>query len=70
MGGQISLDSEAGQGTKVSVEMTLVCATPPLAAEPEHSPIGMAALPLRVLVVDDVAANRLVLTQQLEFLGH
>ncbi|WP_397449527.1 transporter substrate-binding domain-containing protein [Pseudomonas sp. NA-150] len=70
MGGQISLHSELGAGTQVTVELTLarVAQAPDKAVEvlaPER--VGRV---LRLLVVDDLSTNRMVLTQQLEFLGH
>ncbi|WP_414705750.1 transporter substrate-binding domain-containing protein [Pseudomonas sp.] len=70
MGGQISLVSELGQGTRVSVELPLVAVPAPINAAQELLPLGITKHALRLLVVDDVCANRMVLTQQLEFLGH
>ncbi|MGV8916348.1 MAG: transporter substrate-binding domain-containing protein [Pseudomonas sp.] len=70
MGGQISLHSEVGMGTQVTVELTLtrVAQAPGKAfVVPKQSTDGR---PLRLLVVDDLSTNRMVLTQQLEFLGH
>ncbi|WP_304359223.1 transporter substrate-binding domain-containing protein [Collimonas fungivorans] len=70
MGGDIQLLSEAGVGTQVAVAFTVASLEPlgnPVLAAPaaESGPER-----LRVLVVDDNAANRLVLCQQLEYLGH
>lgn len=72
MGGEISLESEPGLGTKVVVRLNLeVSASPPqestsIAGTPDISvfPAGM-----RVLIVDDHAPNRLLLERQLERLG-
>lgn len=69
MGGNIALRSVPGKGTEVSVELTLeALATEPVAPAPTR---GLAGGPARrILVVDDLSASRLVLSQQLEFLGH
>jgi two-component system sensor histidine kinase EvgS len=71
MGGELSLHSQPGQGTQVWVTLQ----APRAAAEPE--PIGaplpelvLGARGLRVLVVDDYSPNRLLLDQQLSYLGH
>ncbi|WP_233281687.1 ATP-binding protein [Pseudomonas tructae] len=69
MGGSISLRSELGKGTEVSVELKLEY----VAAQPEPSvsaPRRSSGPARRILVVDDLSASRLVLRQQLEFLGH
>ncbi|MFJ2545528.1 transporter substrate-binding domain-containing protein [Pseudomonas sp. NPDC087612] len=69
MGGNIALRSVPGKGTEVSVELTLeALAAEPVAPAPTR---GLAGGPARrILVVDDLSASRLVLSQQLEFLGH
>lgn len=70
MGGTLTLSSVLGQGTEVEVRIDL----PTL--EPVDEPLKPAELPtqpgqvLNVLVIDDYPANRLLLTQQLSFLGH
>lgn len=70
MGGTISLQSVEGEGTDVRVALILEPVVRaqqkavPAAARRQHSS------PRRILVVDDLSANRLVLSQQLEFLGH
>lgn len=70
MGGGIELQSEPGVGTQIIVNFT-VAALEPLG---HPAPAADVALfrpdRLRVLVVDDNAANRLVLCQQLQYLGH
>ncbi|WP_148276781.1 transporter substrate-binding domain-containing protein [Pseudomonas donghuensis] len=69
MGGSITLHSVLGKGTEVCVELTLEA----LAAEPAptEDAAGLSGGPARrILVVDDLSASRLVLSQQLEFLGH
>ena len=71
MGGSIALHSELGAGTCVTVELVVArapIAAPKTAAGPEGE--QPAVSPLKVLVVDDLSANRLVLSQQLAFLGH
>ncbi|NWA03198.1 ATP-binding protein [Pseudomonas gingeri] len=68
MGGDIELQSHAGQGTQVRLEL-------PLQREARRStPVPQldtrSELPaLNVLIVDDLSANRLVLHQQLAVLG-
>lgn len=70
MGGNLQLDSAPGQGTRVSMELLLTTLEPlthqPVAPQPSSS----ASQPLRILVVDDHPANRMLLCQQLGFLGH
>ncbi|MFV3304419.1 transporter substrate-binding domain-containing protein [Pseudomonas sp. NY15181] len=71
MGGSVHLESQLGRGTRVTVNL-LLQALEPL---PEERPATKAeprarGTSLQVLVVDDHAANRLLLTQQLEHLGH
>lgn len=69
MGGQISLDSVLGQGTRVVVDLAFEVAE----AVSHPAPIpwrGPALGRLRILVVDDLSANRMVLSGQLESLGH
>ncbi|WP_371134784.1 transporter substrate-binding domain-containing protein [Pseudomonas sp. Q11] len=70
MGGSLHMNSQPGIGTQVQVSLqlttlpkTAVCASP----EPV---IDTAAAALSVLVVDDHPANRLLMSQQLEYLGH
>lgn len=70
MGGTISLRSVPGEGTEVRVELAFEPVTqvqPPCATVKALHQGGPAR---RILVVDDLSANRLVLSQQLEFLGH
>ncbi|QJI27538.1 transporter substrate-binding domain-containing protein [Pseudomonas sp. ADAK18] len=68
MGGEITLHSLLGEGTTVCVDLHLDRVSSddvPAAVSPQ--PAGRV---LSVLIVDDLPANRLVLAQQLQFLGH
>ncbi|MDY7536290.1 transporter substrate-binding domain-containing protein [Pseudomonas sp. Bout1] len=70
MGGQLQLRSDLGQGTTVDVGFELTTLTPLSTAlvtvvEP-LSQIGA----LNILIVDDYPANRILLSQQLNYLGH
>ncbi|NVZ72559.1 transporter substrate-binding domain-containing protein [Pseudomonas costantinii] len=70
MGGKITLHSVEGEGTVVCIDLYLDrIASDDVQAAPQESlpPAGRA---LSVLIVDDLPANRLVLAQQLQFLGH
>jgi two-component system sensor histidine kinase EvgS len=72
MGGSLALESTPGLGTKVHVEF-VVPILPELPTPALPGPAVVAAAPavaLRVLLVDDHPANRLLLGQQLHFLGH
>ena len=70
MGGSLQLSSQPGVGTHVEVSLHL--ATLPFVRRPEtaEAQIRTTTIPLNVLVVDDHPANRLLMCQQLEFLGH
>lgn len=70
MGGALTLDSQPGQGTRVRMafELTTLDPLPNLPAPRDNS--EQDATTLDILVVDDHPANRLLLCQQLEFLGH
>lgn len=70
MGGHISLESEPGAGTRVMVELALARVAQTQSKAPEALEQRAIGPSLRLLVVDDLSANRLVLAQQLEFLGH
>jgi two-component system sensor histidine kinase EvgS len=70
MGGELKLYSQQGEGTQVWVTLQVARATA-AAQSCDAPPEPLAsAQPLRVLVVDDYPANRLLLDQQLGFLGH
>ncbi|WP_408733449.1 ATP-binding protein [Pseudomonas sp. LS1212] len=70
MGGRIALHSVPGQGTEVSIELSLTTVTQAVGPETEVCQVRPSTPSRRVLVVDDLCASRLVLGQQLEFLGH
>lgn len=75
MAGQIELHSVQGQGTRVRVTLPLRAVaevTAPLDLHAARSPVSIAlpTQPLQVLIADDLSSNRLVLSRQLEFLGH
>lgn len=70
MGGELYLSSVLGQGTRVEVRLNLVVLEPaeklPKLVTKNDGKVRM----LNVLVVDDYSANRLLLSQQLAYLGH
>ncbi|KPX39920.1 Sensory box histidine kinase/response regulator [Pseudomonas syringae pv. helianthi] len=70
MKGDISLHSEPGKGTLVTIDLPLVRVSEALSPSDAVSDTPSDTRSLRLLVVDDMSANRLVLTRQLEFLGH
>ncbi|WPN45885.1 transporter substrate-binding domain-containing protein [Pseudomonas sp. P8_241] len=70
MGGSLQLNSQPGVGTQVEVSLLLETLPVQHLAQPAEVQINVAKAPLNVLVVDDHSANRLLMCQQLEFLGH
>lgn len=72
MGGHLQLSSELGKGTRAQIYLELAIQSLDLAvpAVPPRSDVPVGDLRLRVLVVDDYPANRLLLAQQLDYLGH
>ncbi|MCY1302144.1 Sensor histidine kinase RcsC [compost metagenome] len=71
MGGQISLSSQPGQGTRVTASLPLALADAAAVSPPQPLPMpGCARCHARILVIDDHAPNRLLLQRQLEHLGH
>jgi two-component system sensor histidine kinase EvgS len=71
MGGTLSLRSAQGKGTTVTVDLTLSTLHPlPHKHLPEPTQISEAGSSLRILVVDDHPANRLLMARQLTYLGH
>ena len=70
MGGQLRLDSELGFGTRVTVQVQVpLLSTLPVPSPPSPVEARVQAR-LKVLLVDDHKPNRLLLRQQLLFLGH
>ncbi|MCM2460136.1 transporter substrate-binding domain-containing protein [Pseudomonas sp. CG7] len=70
MGGNLHMSSQPGVGTQVQVRLQLtVLSTAPVSA-PLEPVIETAQAILNVLIVDDHPANRLLMSQQLEYLGH
>ncbi|WP_443693248.1 ATP-binding protein [Pseudomonas protegens] len=69
MGGSLNLRSVFGQGTEVEITMNVEIAPPEV-----RDAVSILEMPmsreLKILVVDDHSANRLLLTQQLIYLGH
>ncbi|WP_433769648.1 transporter substrate-binding domain-containing protein [Pseudomonas putida] len=70
MGGSLQLSSQPGVGTRVQLSLLLPAMSRESRVEKTDTTIHAASTPLKVLVVDDHAANRLLMCQQLEFLGH
>ncbi|NMZ32844.1 transporter substrate-binding domain-containing protein [Pseudomonas proteolytica] len=70
MGGSLTLSSELGQGTQIEVRMSLPLLDPLITAQVEESEPPGTPLSLNILVIDDYPANRLLLSQQLNYLGH
>ena len=69
MGGSLQLSSVAGVGTQVEIlleVLRLESPQPSVAVQAER----LASRSLNILVVDDYPANRMLLSQQLTFLGH
>ncbi|MCF4994911.1 transporter substrate-binding domain-containing protein [Pseudomonas syringae] len=70
MGGQLQLSSQPDIGTQVCISLPLATRAA-IVRSPANEPlIQVSSTPLSVLVVDDHPANRLLMCQQLEFLGH
>lgn len=70
MGGQLTLSSVQGQGTRVEVALELPVLAPRDATLTETVEPVTFSRALNILVVDDYPANRLLLSQQLSYLGH
>ncbi|RON07337.1 hybrid sensor histidine kinase/response regulator [Pseudomonas brassicacearum] len=70
MGGRLQLSSVLGTGTQIDISLD-VPELQPLAELPtvDTAPTEQGCS-LNILVVDDYPANRLLLSQQLEYLGH
>lgn len=70
MGGQLTLSSQHGQGTQVQVALTLTTLESIKVVAQHRDPLLDVSSPLNILIVDDHPANRLLMCQQLGFLGH
>ena len=70
MGGRLTLVSTLGGGTQVKVLLEVPRLEPEVSSDvDEHTPLANTRT-LNILVVDDYPANRLLLAQQLTYLGH
>ncbi|WP_460137145.1 transporter substrate-binding domain-containing protein [Pseudomonas sp. S1_E04] len=70
MGGQLSLNSVPMVGTQVHVSLKMTRLQAVLAVDELKSEAAASNTVLNVLVVDDHPANRLLMCQQLGYLGH
>ncbi|PQZ91798.1 MULTISPECIES: transporter substrate-binding domain-containing protein [Pseudomonas] len=70
MGGQLSLSSVPMVGTQVHLSLDMMRLQPMQAADELKPQAPATACVLNVLVVDDHPANRLLMCQQLGYLGH
>jgi two-component system sensor histidine kinase EvgS len=70
MGGTLALHSQPGQGTQVQMMFELTSLEPVVNLAPLREIEEPVSATLDILVVDDHPANRLLLCQQLGFLGH
>lgn len=70
MGGSLQLDSELGRGTRITATLRAPTLDEQSSVALSSTEVEPQAPVLRVLLVDDHPANRLLLGQQLKFLGH
>lgn len=70
MGGQLHLKSVEGLGTQVEIMMVVPVLEHEEQAADSHEQEAGTLLSLNILVVDDYPANRMLLAQQLSYLGH
>ena len=70
MGGQLRLSSVDGAGTQVEITMAVPLLEPEEIAVDDQQQEVVSTRSLNVLVVDDYPANRMLLAQQLSYLGH
>ena len=70
MGGTLNLNSQPDIGTQIHIKLTAKTLEPCAEAVAQEPAIAPAVRQLNVLVVDDHPANRLLMCQQLSYLGH
>lgn len=70
MGGSITVESREGRGSIFRFDVMLAEASEPARVEPVADPRQRETRPLRVLVADDHATNRLLVSRFLETAGH
>ncbi len=70
MGGTLNLNSQPDIGTQIHIKLTVKTLAPCAKTEAQEPAIAPAVRQLNVLVVDDHPANRLLMCQQLSYLGH
>ncbi|MHC8319544.1 transporter substrate-binding domain-containing protein [Pseudomonas sp. GB2N2] len=70
MGGRLQLDSVLGQGTRIDISLDLPLLQPLADSELPASEQWVKTRSLKILVVDDYPANRLLMSRQLSYLGH
>jgi two-component system sensor histidine kinase EvgS len=70
MDGHLHLTSLPGKGTQIDIRLDLMILQPLPAAERSAVKIPDQMSVLNILVIDDYPANRLLLSQQLSYLGH
>jgi two-component system sensor histidine kinase EvgS len=70
MGGTLALSSAPGAGTQVEILLRLPLLEAQVQAPPAMIEASVPAQALDILVIDDHPANRLLLSRQLNYLGH
>ncbi len=70
MDGHLHLTSLPGKGTQIDICLDLMILQPVPAAERQAARLPDQMSMLSILVIDDYPANRLLLSQQLSYLGH
>jgi two-component system sensor histidine kinase EvgS len=70
MGGRITVISAPGEGARVDVDLPVKPAQVSALSQTEPTLARPSGTRLNILVADDLSANRLVLTGQLQLLGH
>jgi two-component system sensor histidine kinase EvgS len=70
MGGTLTLSSQPGDGTRIEMTFDLTTLEPLEAQTTARETAAHASGQLNILIVDDHPANRLLLFEQLCFLGH